>query len=263
MKTICTYIAIIFLFSSCLVSRLSRPALTGVIVDFNKNPIANCAVGETFTDESGKFSLEEKRYRQFIVMVLEAPSLYVSVFITKEGYKTKVIHSFSRFGGGARKGAKWELDTIYLNNMTQEVNLNKLLHHQWKLSTSKKLDTLFLIKKNFNEICKTRACKDFYYDYNSYTENIWNSKRNLPDGVIRRAIDIDFLKNDTFLAQIISEYDEKGNHLAERTKPNDTITINGRWRIANNSLELTSARKELNGKFNFNEVDYEYIKLTK
>ncbi|EMM86104.1 hypothetical protein LEP1GSC039_2153 [Leptospira santarosai str. 2000027870] len=49
---------------SC-VSRLRRPELVGTIVDYDKNPIEGCAVGETSTDRNGKFVLPERRYYEF------------------------------------------------------------------------------------------------------------------------------------------------------------------------------------------------------
>ncbi len=255
-------IAITFLFSSCLVSRLSRPAITGTIVDFNNNPIPSCAVGETFTDEKGNFSLEEKRYREIAFIGGEAPPLFVSERIEKKGYKTKEIKLFSHFGGGARKGSNWELDTIYLKSTIQEIDLNKLIQKQWQLSATKNFDTLFLVKKEFYKICKTRKCRDFYGQYSSYTDYAHSKLNNLPNGVIQRFIDIQFMSNNIIKAKMITSYGNKGVGY-EETKPKDTLEINGSWILNKKSIELTSAYKELNGKFNFNQAEYEYIKLIK
>jgi len=263
-KYIILLIIISLLFSSCLVSRMSRPNLRGIIVDYDKNPIANCAVGETVTDKNGHFFLEEKRYREFTTIGREAPPVHVSEYIEKEGYQTKELYLFNKYGGGASKSTEWNVDTIHLKSSAQDINFTTFIQHEWKLSATKKLDTLFLIKKNFNEICETRKCQDFYSEYNSFVNNTFSSSQpyNLPEGIIRRLVDIQFLSDALFKAKIITSYGKKGAGYAQ-IKPNDTIKTTGKWVVNKKSIELTSAYKELNGKFNFDQVEYEFIKLTK
>ena len=39
--------------TSCLVSRMARPIITGRVLDYQGNPIEKCQVGEVFTDKQG------------------------------------------------------------------------------------------------------------------------------------------------------------------------------------------------------------------
>lgn len=108
--------AFVITFSSCI-SRLERPAISGVIVDENKKPIAGCRVGETTTDINGSFHLKEIRYNKFFIpemFTLEAPPVMVSEIIDKKGYKKDTINIFQTFGGGQKKGAKLDLGMIIL-----------------------------------------------------------------------------------------------------------------------------------------------------
>lgn len=68
---------------SCLVSRCKRPQITGYIYD----------------------SISRKP---------EAPPLTVNEAIIKDGYENKSIQLFNPFGGGIRKGAVHNCDTIFL-----------------------------------------------------------------------------------------------------------------------------------------------------
>ena len=51
--------------TSCLVSRMSRPIITGRVLDYQGNPIEHCQVGEVMTDKQGYFRLPERRYHEF------------------------------------------------------------------------------------------------------------------------------------------------------------------------------------------------------
>ncbi|MFB9080536.1 hypothetical protein ACFFLS_20595 [Flavobacterium procerum] len=100
---------------SCLVSRCERPQIVGYIYDAeSKQPIENCTVGETLSENNGYFSLNEKRYRQFTFFGFEAPPVIVNEAIEKEGYESQSIQVMNPFGGGARKGSLHNADTIYL-----------------------------------------------------------------------------------------------------------------------------------------------------
>lgn len=77
--------------TSCLVSRMARPIITGWVLDYQENPIEKCQVGEVFTDKKGYFRLPEKRYHEFTFIGFEAPPVYVSEEVKKEGYEPDVI----------------------------------------------------------------------------------------------------------------------------------------------------------------------------
>ncbi|OXA88301.1 peptidase associated/transthyretin-like domain-containing protein [Flavobacterium hercynium] len=103
------------LFQSCLVSRCKRPQIVGYIYDsITRQPITNCNVGENLTDQKGYFELKELRYSQFTFIGYEAPTLLVNEAVQKEGYETKSISLFNPHGGGHKKGAKHDADTIFL-----------------------------------------------------------------------------------------------------------------------------------------------------
>ncbi|WP_236025389.1 hypothetical protein [Flavobacterium geliluteum] len=118
-KTFCNFILVIgiaFLFQSCWVSRCKRPKIVGYIYDsITRKPIENCKVGEGLTDQNGYFQLKELRYSQFTFAGFEAPSLMVNEPVNKEGYQKKAIELFNPFGGGIKKGALHNADTIFLS----------------------------------------------------------------------------------------------------------------------------------------------------
>lgn len=113
-------IAVLIVTLSSCVSRLEQHTLYGTVVNMQKDPIANCTVGETKTDSSGYFYLPEKRYNQFLIselFVMEAPPVAYNIPVKKEGYKTTYISFINSRGGGARKGAIRNLDTICLKKI--------------------------------------------------------------------------------------------------------------------------------------------------
>lgn len=117
-KKFCTLILVLtitFVCQSCLVSRCKRPQITGYIYDsITRKPIENCKVGENLTDIKGYFQLKELRYSEFTFVGYEAPPLMVNEAIYKEGYEKKSIELSNPFGGGIRKGAVHNCDTIFL-----------------------------------------------------------------------------------------------------------------------------------------------------
>lgn len=101
------------LLSSC-VSRLSRPAISGVIVDYDKKPVANCQVAETFTDANGHYYLKEIRYNKFLLsemMIMEAPPLHVVAEISKADFKNDAISYITHMVVARREeqSSKWIL----------------------------------------------------------------------------------------------------------------------------------------------------------
>lgn len=104
-----------FSLQSCLVNRCKRPQITGYIYDAEtKQPIENCKVGETVSQSNGYFSLVEKRHHQFTFFGFEAATLAVNEAIEKEGYESQNIQFMQPFGGGMKKGAFHNADTIYI-----------------------------------------------------------------------------------------------------------------------------------------------------
>ncbi len=266
MKNLVRIILILnFLLLNSCISRLGRPILQGVVTDFDGNPIENCSVGESTTNEYGKFNLTEIRYNQFLLtemFQMEAPPLMVSEIISKEGYELKEIYAFNPRGGGVSKGAKWNLDTIRLKDTKRKI-LN-LSNSNWKISTNKEMDSVYFIRSNFHSICKTRKCRDFHYNYNQYTDNYRNSysKNNLPDGVIRKLINVNFKTDKNFSIEKIIQYGNK-NGSWSNSKKNDTIKTNGVWSFNNEKNFFESNFNELNGIYEIAAFDYEFILMIK
>jgi hypothetical protein len=108
---------------SCLVSRCERPKITGYIYDSDsQTPIEKCRVGETFSNADGYFELDEKRYRQFTLYGFEAPILSVNEKVEKEGFESQNIQFITPHGGGAKKGALHNADTLYLKKVMKKTN---------------------------------------------------------------------------------------------------------------------------------------------
>ncbi|WP_103071050.1 hypothetical protein [Aquimarina sediminis] len=108
-------LGVFILLQSCIVSRFSRPKLTGYVFDLeNMQPISGCKVGETLTDSTGYYELKEKRYKEIVLIAMEAPPLSVREIVKKEGYVADTIKAFNRYGGSGKKGKHWKMDTIYL-----------------------------------------------------------------------------------------------------------------------------------------------------
>lgn len=163
-----------FLCLSSCISRLSRPQITGIVVDYHRNPVAGCKVGETYTEKDGSFSLSEKRYNAFFlkeIFVMEAPPLMVHETIEKDGFVKDGISIFSKWGGGQPKGALYKIDTIFLKQIHEKIDLQpQLKNSDWKLSFTKSGDTLYLIKSGYENWCKTDRCSPVYSAYSSQKE---------------------------------------------------------------------------------------------
>lgn len=217
-------------FSSCI-SRLSRPAISGVIVDYDKNPIADCRVGETTTDKNGKFYLTEKRYSKFLLsemMIMEAPPLWVMEPITKAGFDSDAITLSNPHGGGQAKGAKYQIDTIFLKKVNQQFDVARLLADKtWNLSYTKHADTIYMVSPKFNEWCKTENCRAFYNSYEVLTDNYYHSSsKNLSGDVIKRFIEVRFNADRSGQLQQIQHY----KHTYEGpNKPTDTLKTRINW----------------------------------
>jgi len=264
MKNFVGIILFPLLLSSCI-SRLGRPIIQGVVTDFDGNPIEGCSVGESFTDENGKFILSEIRYNQFLlteIFQLEAPPLMISEIVSKEGYESKEIYAFDRYGGGGSKGTVWDLDTIRLKHANRE--MMNLSNSNWKISTNKEMDSVYFIRSNFHNVCKTRRCRDFYYYYEQCSDNYLNSfgKNNLPKRVIRKFVDINFQTNKKFSIEKIIQYDNKDGSWSN-SKENDTITTKGIWNSNDRKNTFECDFDELNGVYEVAKFDYEYILLIK
>lgn len=250
---------------SCI-SRLRRPEITGVVVDYDKKPIANCKVGEALTDKNGKFTLPEMRYNAFLlteIFAMEAPPLMVFEPIEKEGYETDAISIFSSRGGGQSKGAKSVMDTIFLRKINQQFDITALLKNsEWQVGYTKNADTLLLIKNGFRDWCKTDKCDPFYNEYQGLTDNYYTGFKNLPEGMIRRLIDLKF-GNEKSMVKVNRIRQYKSTFEGPNKEP-DTLITKGTWQATNQTMQLNIAKMaDISGSFKISDVDLYQMKLTR
>ncbi len=247
---------ILILLTSCI-SRLGRPMLTGTIVDFNKVPIEGCKVGETITDHNGNFILPESRYNKFLIpeiFYLEAPPLRVYETISKDSFDNKTIQLFNPYGGGLPKGTTCDLDTIYLKKSKSD--FYKIVKNIWMVTTNTKMDTIYLIRPDSDNIFDT---------YTSYDDNYYKSQEpnNLPYRIIRKYITLDLKNNNTLQSEKIIEYITKEGYYSPR-KANDTIQTSGKYLINDDyTIGLQSDFEELNGNYELIDFEYEYLVMKK
>lgn len=186
---------------------------------------------------------------------METPPLYISEIIKKEGFYKKEIYNFNPHGGGGEKGSKWDLGIIYLKKMNASIDINKLLMSTWKVSTNKKIDTLYFVKSDTS--CNTRDCNDFYRKYLQYTDNYFRPN-SLPEGILQKFITINFSSDGLFKAEKIVKYVNK--YKSHSSKPSNTLNTIGKWLIDKKSnIQLQSDFEELNGKFSLSELEYEFL----
>ncbi len=120
--------------SSCLVSRMASPIITGRILDYAGNPIEQCQVGEFLTDKEGYFRIPEKRYHEFTFIGFEAPPVFVNLIVRKEGYESDTIVMYNPFGGAAQKGTVWEAYDIYLKRIGEKIPIKKAIEDiEWEI----------------------------------------------------------------------------------------------------------------------------------
>lgn len=251
--------------SSCI-SRLSRPKITGIIVDYDRQPVADCQVGESKTSADGSFTLKELRYQKFLIsemMIMEAPPYWVNAPIQKAGFEPDEIVISSKFGGGQKKGASYPMDTIYLKKQGQTFNVPALLKgNEWSLSFTKSADTIYMMRKGFNTWCKTSRCASFYHAYDALRDNYYSSKKNLPEGMARREITLKFGQDNIAGLQQIQAY----QHRSEGpNKATDTLNTTLNWRLMEDKTLIFKVEKlpVISKSFRLAEVDLYSLILVK
>jgi len=243
--------------NACVVSRLGRPEISGTLLDYNNTPIENVKVGESITDDDGKFVLEERRYLDFIpIIALEAPPLMVSEGITKAGYEDESISLFSVFGGGGRRGAKWNVGNIYLKKVGDEYSIKTILVGRWLISASPEFDTLYLIGVDEFNSCVTSRCKELAQNYIKYTHDRWDED-NLPENVISRTINIQF----SDIKFSLTEVQEVAKGRKALSVPSNH---EGNWQARdNNTVEFTMSDHWLKGFYKVDTLSKTYLQLSR
>jgi hypothetical protein len=259
-KTVILTLAILSL-SSCI-SRLGRPNISGVIVDYDKNPVAGCQVGESTTAKDGSFSLKEIRYNKFLLsemLVMEAPPLRVEEKIEKEGFEPDEIFIWSTFGGGQRKGAKYQMDTVYLRKKQQQFDVPSLLkRHNWELSFTKNADTVYMIREGFHPWCKTSRCNGIYQEYLTRRDDT----KILPEGMISREIGVKF---DAAHGANIQQVQFYKHTFDGPNKDPDTLKTQMVWTMKDdNHMQLKASKlSALNKSYRLAQIDLFSLMLIK
>ena len=267
------------LFSSCI-SRLSRPAISGTILDYQNNPIVGCKVGETITDANGKFYLKEIRYNKFFIpeiFMMEAPPLHFSETIKKEGFLSYNIEGHNTFGGGQRKGTAANIDTIYLKRINELLNAKDYIYANWKFAANKNLDTLYGTNANFriqNSITNNREFVEkiqygLIYKFNATEkpDTAWSAASY----DLKTTYWISLKTNGTFAGKKIREYQNPWKHRMEYDRtyresyviPADSINTRGKFSFLKNQIVFDEAFNKAKNTYKIDSIDRDVIILTK
>lgn len=255
-------ICLSLLFLSSCISRLARPEIRGTILDYNRHPVAECKVGETLTSKDGTFRLSERRYNKFLLsemMIMEAPPLRVNERIEKEGFESDEIYLFNPRGGGSSRGAKYNIDTIFLKRLDQQFDINTLLQEKtWNVAVTKNADTLYLIRSDFQKQCKTGKCQIFYNTYYGLTDNYLGGRNNLPEGIIRRSLQLRFKADHLIDYKGIQQYGNKnGSSSTTKVKETDSLETTGKWRfIIPDRVQIELKETPFTHTYKLAETDY-------
>ena len=266
--------------SSCI-SRLSRPALSGTVLDYNNQPIPGCKVGETVTDLNGKFYLKEIRYNAFLlseIFVMEAPPLHVEERIEKPGYKKVDIFIHESRGGGKRKGAHYAMDTIFLKRNNEVLAVKELVLAKWNFYANKNADTLYATNVNF------RTTNSALHDARSVFNNMEFDLRYQHQAPKPRdtawAIDsytlqtkgvLELKSDGTYRSTIVRSYSGVWDIALihdDRTKrrssslPNGTLSQTGKFNFSNSQIGFSNGLLKQKATFKIDTIDRDVMALT-
>ncbi len=263
--------------SSCI-SRLSRPAITGYIYNYDNNPVAGCKVAETETDEQGYFYLKEKRINRFFLtemLSMEAPPVFFTLDIEKEGYQYYQNDFFQRHGGGRRKGALDNLDTLYIKRTDEQIPIERYLYEDWTFSANKNLDTLYGINKNYrvqNLISNTSGFQDKYgwgqvYRYRSAStpDSSWSTESY----DLLTSLDISLQKEGTYQGKKTCKYLNPWRHRKEYEStyresfkiPSDSSYSKGRFTVIGDIIRFDKGFASSNTAYQIDSIDRDVLIL--
>jgi len=273
-----TFIAIsISLFSSCI-SRLSRPAISGTILDYQNKPIAGCKVGETITDANGKFYLKEIRYNKFFmpeIFIMEASPLHFSENIKKNGYLSYNIEGYNPFGGGHRKGASVSIDTVYLKKINEVLSIEDYIYTNWKFAADKNLDTLYGTNANFRLQNSVTNNRDFVekiqygliYKFNATKkpDTAWSAASY----DLKTTYSVSLKTNGTFTGKKVREYQNPWKLRMEYdrtyresyTIPSDSINTKGKFSFLKDQIVFDEAFNKTKSIYKIDSIDRDIIIL--
>ncbi|TCD26689.1 hypothetical protein EZ456_12080 [Pedobacter psychrodurus] len=269
----------ICLFSSCI-SRLSRPAITGTILDYQNKPVVGCKVGEAFTDANGKFYLKEIRYNKFFIpeiFTMEAPPLHISEDIKKEGFLSYTIEGHNAFGGGQGKGAATSIDTIYLKRVNEIIKPEDYIYANWIFTTNKNLDTLYGTNANFRLQNSVTNNRDFVEKVQYGLTYRFNATKK-PDSTwsaesydLKTTYSVLLKTNSTYSGKKVREYKNPWKHRMEYDRtyrepyiiPSDSINTKGTFSFLKDKIIFDGNFNKAKNNYKIDSIDRDIIILTR
>ena len=232
--------------TSCLVSRMARPIITGRVLDYQGNPIEKCQVGEVLTDEQGYFTIPEKRYHEFTFIGFEAPPVYVSEEVKKEGYEPDAIVMMSRYGGGNRRGTVWLANDIYLRRVGEKITLKEVLDNtEREVIYTKEGQLMGFLCTDTRDIPSTSRVYDRLKMFNNIKEEAYQGKRKY-----YVATKMLFDKGELCFSEYLDD---------EMTQE---ATYYGRYKFLSDSIvQIEMNHSEIKGKYRAEDFDKYFFSL--
>lgn len=225
---------------------MARPAVKGQIFDYQDNPIAHCKVGEVFTDENGYFTLSEIRYTSFEVLPMEAPPVFVSEIVEKEGYQTEMIRLSNPYGGGSPKGTIWQAGKIYLKRINEQIYPSKILiNKKWKvLFLPEEQEVIGILDENVQRTENGEDKRRSFYDM--------KEKLSLEGKPLYSTFDL-AVKGDSLYIHAFT-YGEDTSELLYR----------GKYQFVSDSIiQVKTDFEQFDGNYHFTEIEKIFFKLKK
>ncbi len=272
-------LASISLFGSCI-SRLSRPAITGYIYNYDNSPVVGCKVAETETDAQGHFYLKEQRTNRFFLtemLSMEAPPVFFVIDIEKEGYQSYQNDFFQRHGGARRKGALDNLDTLYIKRIGEQIPIERYLYEDWTFSADKNLDTLYGINKNYriqNIITNTSRFQDKYgwgQAYRFRSTAVPDSSWSIESYDLLTSLDISLQKEGNYEGKKVRKYLNPWRHRKEYEStyreaykiPSDSSYNKGKFTIAGDIIRFDKGFANANATYQIDSIDRDVLILVR
>jgi hypothetical protein len=275
-----SFLAVSICFLSSCISRLSRPAITGTVLDYQNKPVVGCKVGEAITDVNGRFHLKELRYNKFFlteIFMMEAPPLHFSEIIKKDGFLSYNIEGHNPFGGGQGKGATANIDTIYLKRVNEVVNIKDYIYTNWVFAANKNLDTLYGTNTNFrleNTVTNnSRFIEKMQYGliYKFNTTKKPDSTWRAESYDLKTTYTVSLKIDGTYTGKKVREYKNPWKHRMEYDRtyresyviPGDSIHTKGTFSLLKDKIIFYSAFNKAKNTYKIDSIDRDVIILTR
>lgn len=264
--------------SSCI-SRLNRPAITGYIYDYDNRPIQGCKVGETYTDNNGKFYLKEQRTNRFLLtemLSMEAPPVFFVLDIEKEGFHSYSKDFFQRHGGGRRKGALDNLDTIYMKRIDETIIADEYLYTNWDIIANKNLDTLYGVNSNYRP--QRTMTNNTYFDQQLSWGLIHRFQNTTPPDSswspesydLKTSYSLDLRRDGSYQGYKTLQYLNPWRHRMEYGRtyresysiPTDSSQLKGTFNLSATTIYFDKSFAQGNRSYKIDSIDRDIIILT-